>query len=540
VEQRTVLISVVIVNYRVPDFLLRALDSLRNADLYEQTEIIVVDNASQDDSQNCIFAQFPEVNWIGLKNNIGFGKACNVGAQNAHGKFLLLLNPDTIVSKNTLSESVHFFETHSNAGIMGPKTLKPDGSLDAACRRSYPSPSVAFYRLTGLSKLFPKSKRFGQYNLTYLDPNLPTQVDAVSGSCMFLPLSLYREVGGFDERFFMYGEDLDLCSKVQEQGLAVWYNPATQIIHFKGKSSAKRSWKSRIAFYEAMIIFSKKHRHTHTAFLPGWLINIGVFGLASLNVCTSLFKTFTACFIDMLFVNTILAIGIFIRFSLSSTGNPYSQSRFAIMLLLHTALSTSFLVTFFIRGIYSKIRYSVSNLIMSSTVAALLFITIVFFINSLAFSRIAFFISAVASAIGLVAWRELLPRMTLGVQRILYNSGSVIIIGSGSVAAALIKKIEREKNSRIGGILWPVREQHPGEFCGYPVRGTMDAVKDFIAQENVETLIIATEQPWYSYVIEALSSVKTKNLAVLWVPPEIFTLPENQVPEIIPLKKFSV
>jgi len=197
-----ILISVVIVNYKVPECLLDALRSLREADLYEKIEIIVVDNASNDNSQQLVSTAFPDVNWVQLKYNVGFGKASNIGVKNAQGKYVLLLNPDTVVAKNTLSVTLKFMNEHPDAGLIGPKILNPDGTLQASCRRSFVTPSVAFYHFSGLSQLFPKSRRFGRYNLTYMDPDVAAQVDAVSGSFMFLSRKLFAEIGGFDEQFF--------------------------------------------------------------------------------------------------------------------------------------------------------------------------------------------------------------------------------------------------------------------------------------------------------------------------------------------------
>ena len=159
-------------------------------------------------------------------------------------------------SDENISASVDLWVS-SQLGIMGPKILNPDGTLQASCRRGFVTPLVAFYYFIGLSKLFPKSRRFGKYHMTFLDPEKTEEVDAVSGSFMFLKRSLYLELKGFDEQFFMYGEDLDLCWRAREHGFSVWYHPATQIIHRKGKSSAKSIFRSRMSFYEAMIIFSK-------------------------------------------------------------------------------------------------------------------------------------------------------------------------------------------------------------------------------------------------------------------------------------------
>ena len=524
----------------MPDFLQRALRSLRQAQLYDQTEVIVIDNASRDDSKRCITEEFPEIQWIGLKSNIGFGKACNVGARCAHGTFVLFINPDTLVSQNTLSECYNFFNRHDRVGIIGPKILNPDGSLQVSCRRSFPTPPVAFYRLAGLSKLFPKSRHFGQYNLTYLDPEQASEVDAVSGSFMFMRLSLFQDIGGFDESFFMYGEDLDLCWRVKEKGHAVWYDPNTQIIHFKGRSSAKMSFAARKAFYEAMVIFSRKYTHLHKSFFPGWLIVAAIVSLATRTIAANLFKTFTATLIDFLLINIVLFTGISFRFAFSILESPYVGNNTLTMIGMHILLSASFISIFAYRGVYSKGRYSVGNTLVSGIMASVVFMSCVYFVKSMAFSRIAFLISTICITLMLLAWREVMPRIISRFKRLIYSTGKVIIIGNDDVSAALIKNFEEDKTARIQGVLWPMPEKHPGVFMGYPVLDTIENIRMVLERDQVDLLLIATAQPWYSYVIEALSSPKIKNLTIRWIPHELFAKKPEHLPPVIPLHDFTV
>jgi O-antigen biosynthesis protein len=540
VAERNILISIVIVNFKVADYLKRTLLSLREADLYDRSEVIVVDNASHDDSQARITAEFPEVAWVGLKNNIGFGKACNVGAKGGRGEFLLFLNPDTLVSKNTLRACAEFFASHPGAGIMGPKILNADGSLQPGCRRSFPSPLVAFYRLAGLSKLFPKSRRFGKYNLSYLDPDALAEVDAVSGSFMFMPARLFRDIGGFDERFFMYGEDLDLCCRVREKGYSVWYNPATTIIHFKGRSAALRMWKSRRAFYEAMIVFSRKYKHTRASFFPGWLIVVGVMLRAGANFVGNILKTSTAFYLDIFFINAILWCGVTLWFSLSSLPSPYKGDSVAIPLLMHGLLSLSFVSIFAYRGVYSKERYSAGNAIVSGMMASVIFVAAVFFFKSMALSRIAFGVSTVIITFTLVGWREALPRILTRFRRMVFSTGNVVILGSDEVAGALIRNFEEDTSANILGVLWPLASDFPGQFMGYPVLGPIENIKNVLSRQHVDLLLIATDQPWYSHLIEALATVKVRNLTIRWVPTELFAVPRDKLPIVIPLRDFSV
>jgi hypothetical protein len=389
--------------------------------------------------------------------------------------------------------------------------------------------------------MFPKSRRFGKYNLTYLDPDEPAEVDAVSGSFMFVSASLFREINGFDETFFMYGEDLDLCCRVKEKGKTVWYNPATQIIHFKGKSAAKQSWKARRAFYEAMVIFSRKYKHMHTAFFPGWLILVGIILQAGVNFIGSLFRSFFACFIDLVIINEIMWGGITIRFYLASMTSPYTGGSVAVMLFLHALLSMSFLGIFLYRGVYSKERYSVANAFVSGLIASVVFMAAVFFMKSMAFSRIAFGVSTLVIIATLVAWREALPRVLSRFRRFIFSTGSVVIIGSDDVATALIRNFEEDPSANIRGVLWPASGQYPGEFQGYPVLGHIENIKDVLSRGGVNLLLIATDQPWYSHLIEALATVKIKNLTIRWVPTELFGRAAGaKLPDVIPLRDFSV
>ncbi|MBD3320194.1 MAG: glycosyltransferase [Chitinivibrionales bacterium] len=534
------LVSIVIVNYKVPTYLYQTLCSVKHADLYERVEIIVVDNASNDNSEELITRDFPDVKWISLKSNVGFGRACNVGARNAQGEYLLLLNPDTVISKNTLSACVDFLRSRPGAGIVGPKTLNPDGTLQISCRRSFPTPMIALYRFLGLSRLFPGSRIFGQYNLTYMDPDEPAEVDAVSGSFMFMPRKLYKDIGGFDERFFMYGEDLDLCAQGRKKGFKVWYCPSTQIVHFKGKSSSIRSFGARWAFYQAMILFSRKYRHTHAAFFPQWLLFLGTALLAGINMGANLLKTFTACIIDLVIINATLWAGLVIRYKMTTMKNPYLTGDMVFIGIMHSLISICYLWVLAYRGVYTKERYSASNAFLSGLIASVLFMACAYLVKTMAYSRLVMALSAIIISVLLVAWRELLPRIGSQLKKTIFTSGKVLIIGDGVVASTLIENIEKDRTSQIHGIIWPDPSTQPGQFSGYPVVGSLDSISSILAREKIDLLLIATMVPWYSHIIQALSSAHVKSLTIRWVPNEILEKKPERLPETIPLHDFKV
>tara|TARA_B110000483_G_C18197934_1_gene543902 strand:+ start:323 stop:1861 length:1539 start_codon:yes stop_codon:yes gene_type:complete len=266
--------SVVIVSYESNNTLEFCLASLEFALKDIESQIIVWDNNSQFLDKNYFASKFPNVDWVFHNENIGFGKACNAAAKLATKSNLVFLNPDTICDHNSLLPLLNDLQNNSSIGIIGGKVLNSDGTLQMACRRSFPTPSNSLYRLLGLSRLFPQSKKFAQYDLRYLPDDVMVSVDAVSGSFFAIRQSVFKLVSGFDERFFMYGEDLDLCRRVQLAGFENIFQPKAPIVHLKGKSSESRPFKTFYNFYEAMIIFAKIHYGK--VFFAHILLSLGV------------------------------------------------------------------------------------------------------------------------------------------------------------------------------------------------------------------------------------------------------------------------
>lgn len=532
------LISIVIVNYKVPYCLQEALRSLRQTELYDRSEVIIVDNASGDNSKEIVISEFPEVRWIQLKSNIGFGKACNVGVHHASGQFLLFLNPDTVISSNALSQAVRFMENHPETGLLGPKILNPDGTLQLSCRRSFPTPLVAFYYFSGLSRLFPKSKRFGRYNLTYMDEKGTAQVDAISGSFMFMRLELFREIGGFDERFFMYGEDIDLCFRIRQKGYQIWYHPQIQIIHLKGKSSAKRQIRSRIYFYDAMIIFTRKYQAVQGGFFPSWLVSFGILLQATLNIGATLFRSFTACLIDLFVLNGTLWGSVALQYSLSGKASPYLTGPFGALVEMHILLSLVFVFMFFYNGVYSIKDYTRKNAFFSGVLSSALFMSGVYFLSP--FSKIAFAVSTIAAALFLLAWREVLPRITRQLRHVIFAPERLLVVGDGSVAHQLIRNIEANRNVSIVGVLKQPGSELGGEVEGYPVLGKIEDLMKVLECTEVDALLIASSEPWYSKIIEAISLPKNRNLQIRWVPQDFMGSPQIKSEERVPVHNFSM
>jgi len=270
--KKTLDLSVVIVNYNTRALLEKCLLSVGRSRGLIDYEIFVVDNASTDGSGLMVEKKFPGVSIIKNSENLGFSKANNLAIKKTKGRYILLLNPDTYVEKNTLLEMINFMDRKLEAGIATCRVELPSGQLDRDCRRSFPTPWVSFTHFSYLSKIFPKSKIFGRYQMTYRNGNEVEEVDSCVGAFMMVRREAQKEVGFLDENFFFYGEDLDWCFRFKEKGWKVLYNPKVKIIHYKGASSgmkktskdvtsasgeAKR--KALIASTEAMEIFYRKH-----------------------------------------------------------------------------------------------------------------------------------------------------------------------------------------------------------------------------------------------------------------------------------------
>ncbi len=275
-------LAIVIVNYNVCELLRNCLMSVFESNGNITFEVCVVDNASADGSQDMVSKEFPDAHIIANSENVGYPAANNQGmrlfgvdTKVEKFRYILLLNPDTEVPPGGLEEIIAYMDKHPEIGIIGPKLVLADGRLDLACRRSFPTPEISFYRMLGLSKLFPKSRRFGRYNMTYVDENATVEVDSVVGAFMMVRSSAAAAESLMDERFWMYGEDLDWAKRIKDAGWKVVYYPDVTVLHIKRASSSQNK-RARSEFYRAMLIFYYKHYRGDTSWLLHWLVLLGI------------------------------------------------------------------------------------------------------------------------------------------------------------------------------------------------------------------------------------------------------------------------
>lgn len=293
-------LSIIIVNYNVKHFLEQCLLSVFKATQAVSAEVFVVDNNSVDGSCEMVSEKFPQAILIENKVNTGFAKANNQAMRIAKGDYVLLLNPDTLVEEDTFIKwgRFSFMDSHADAGGLGVYMIDGKGNFLPESKRGLPSPAVAFYKIFGLSALFPKSKTFGRYHLGFLDKNQTHKVDVLSGAFMLMRKTALDKVGLLDEAFFMYGEDIDLSYRITQGGYCNYYFPETKIIHYKGESTKKSSVNYVVVFYKAMVIFAKKHYSNQNASLFSLLINVAVYLRAAVAIRMRFVKQLFASVFD--------------------------------------------------------------------------------------------------------------------------------------------------------------------------------------------------------------------------------------------------
>lgn len=475
-------LTIIIVNYNVRDFLLQCLRSIERAATQLDVEVIVVDNHSTDGSVEYLRPLFPHVTWIESRENLGFGRGNNVGIMQAQGNYTLLLNPDTILSEDTLDVMKEYMDTHPEVGIAGCKVLNADGSFQVQCRRGFPTPWASFCKLFGLQKLFPTSPLFARYNQTFRSENDEYYVDALIGAFMFCRTPMLQALGGFDEDFFMYGEDLDLCFRASNAGWKTAYYPKTTTLHFKGESTRRSSMNEVKVFYEAMVIFARKHYGRSKLFL--FLLQAGIW-LRSLIAYASKSGSVVIIFLlDILLLNASLLLATHLRF-----GHYLAFPSFAYPVVF-LAVTAAFVFSMLAVEGYYEGKYPIRKVISGLMVAFFALSSLTYFFKEYAFSRgvllmmIAFtLIGAVLVRWGIGLWNSL--NRTTGMRRI-------GIVGMNDNAAGIIRRItERESGqSTVVGMISTEIHRMVETYSSYPVIGNYEYIQKLIADFQLTEIII--------------------------------------------------
>lgn len=519
-------LSVVIVNYNVQYFLEQCLHSVFKSGQRLEMEVFVVDNQSVDGSVEMVRQKFPQVKLIANKENQGFSKANNQAIRKAAGRYILLLNPDTVVEDDTLPGVVDFMEKHPEAGALGVKMLDGQGRFLPESKRGLPTPGVAFCKIFGLSCLFPKSRVFGKYHLGYLDNDKTHQVDVLSGAFMLLRKEALEKTGLLDEAFFMYGEDIDLSHRITKAGYKNYYYPGTRIIHYKGESTKKSSVNYVLVFYNAMIIFAQKHFSQNNARIFSMFINLAVYFRAMIAILSRFFQRIFWPVID-----AALIYGGFYYlknywghqvFAVESAYYPPEFMRFIV-----PAYILFWLSAVYISGGYDRpVRlFRIVRGIGLGTIAILVIYALL--PVHLRFSRALILLGSVWSLFSMILTRTV---CTLIKHKTLHISTSankrVLIAGDGQEAARILKMLRQAGNTSFIGLV-SLKDKKP-DSEGY--LGTIRQINEIIDIYRINEVIFCAGDMPSQTIIDHMSELQSKQVLFKIAPPEsLYIIGSNSI-----------
>jgi O-antigen biosynthesis protein len=503
-------LSIIIVNYNVKEFLQNLIYSIRKAASGLDYEIIVVDNASSDGSVELMCEKFPDITLIANKENLGFSKANNMGLKIAKGKYLLLLNPDTLVQENTFTEMIKYFEENPQTGLAGCKILNPDGTLQLACRRSFPGPWTSFCKVTGLSSMFPNSRIFARYNLTYLNENETYEVDAVSGSFMMIKREVYEKVGGLDEQFFMYGEDLDWCYRIQKEGYKVNYVHSTQIIHYKGESTRRSSLDEIKHFYNAMHLFVKKH--LSTSFLVEIILRSAIIFRRFFAFLGSRKLIVLSVLLDFIFFNISLFLAEKVYESVRPEWRGYPEIS---LLTVYTVPAVIHIITAYILGVYRKDSLSVLKNFGALFMSFVLLSSLTFFFKEYAYSRAVVIITYGILFFAMSSWRiffKLFFRIGIKPEDFFHKRSVIIGVNDDSVKIAEKLNSRHAEVRKVAGLIGFSQREAGNIISGFEVIGSIENITKVIRERKINEVIFPPGGISYEQMMEIVSSCQNENV----------------------------
>ncbi|MCR4437567.1 MAG: glycosyltransferase [bacterium] len=511
-------LAIIIVSYNVRDFLEQALTSVRKAVQGIAAEVWVVDNASTDGTVAMVGRSFPGVRLIANQRNVGFAAANNQVLRQSEAQVFCLLNPDTVVQEDTFRTLLAFLRAHPDVGMVGCKILNPDGSLQQACRRSIPTPWVAFTKLVGLSRLFPRSKLFGRYNLTYLDPDKTYEVEAISGSFMMVRREAVAQVGLLDETFFLYGEDLDWCLRFRNAGWKVYYVPETKIVHFKGESSRRSGFDSLRLFYQAMHLFVRKHFASRSFFPLRWFLVLAIWLRAALSFFNRAAKVAAVPVVDLALMYVAVTVAVEIWF-----GNLVHLPSF---LAVNAFYSLVWLACLAANGCYGARRYS-STAATAAVLAGLVINSAwTFFFKQYGFSRAVVLISGVLNLVLISGWRilvRLLPRLGLPFRGTLGKSllkRRTLLVGDRRSVRDLLRRLRSRFESayEVVGVVSLDGAASGEEMEGVPVFAASGQLDELFRAHRVQEVIFSTDRIPYDRILDLMDRANRSRVSFKLVP----------------------
>ncbi len=497
-------ISVVIVSYNVRYFLESCLYSVFRA--LKETgsgEVIVVDNNSVDGTLRMLEEKFPEVELIRNDENKGFAKACNQGIQVAKGRYVLLLNPDTLIEEDTLKKTIGFMEDHPGAGALGVKMIDGKGNYLPESKRAFPTPMVAFYKIFGLASLFPHSKRFNRYYLGHLDENETHTVEVLTGAFMLIRIEILKKIGGLDEEYFMYGEDIDLSYRILKEGYKNYYYPSTTIIHYKGESTKKGSLNYVLLFYKAMLIFADKHFSSRQAGMIGMLIRPAIYLRAGVSALRRVAMTLLFPVLDILLLYAGYLMLLIPGWEKIRFHNDYTYPPVFIHYVIPAYILT-WVVSVWLSGGYGRpVRMGrvVRGMILGTVVILVVYALLPM---DMRFSRILIFGGMVWGTTVSVGIRWLLGLLPGELFEPAGKRKKKILIVSGSQEFKRISRFLKQVdvNVEIAGYIPP-----PGETGGPDALGDTEKLTEIVKVHHIREIIFSAVDNRSGQIIQTMNNL---------------------------------
>lgn len=515
-------ISVIIVNYNVEYFLEQCLNSVYKALEKVDGEVWVVDNNSIDGSCAMVKAKFPQVQLIENKVNTGFSKANNQAIALAKGDYVLLLNPDTVVEEDTFKKTVDFMDAHPDSGGLGVKMIDGKGHFLPESKRGLPTPSVAFYKIFGLSRLFPRSKRFSKYHLGYLDKDKTHEIEILSGAFMMMRKSVLDKIGYLDEDFFMYGEDIDMSYRIILGGYKNYYFPETRIIHYKGESTKKSSVNYVFVFYNAMIIFAKKHFSEKNAKTFSFLINLAIYLRAGAAIFSRFLKKSIVPVLD--YASMVIGLFLIARFYSDFSGKNFETDLLQIALPSYAGL---WLTSVWLNGGYDKpIKLlSIFKGILIGT--ALLLMIYGLLPKEVQFSRVMLLLGSVWVFISYLCWRIIFHFARLSGYSLSSNYNKrFAIIGHSDETKRVGELLKQTNNSTdfIANVSPVAGEKNTDQL------GDITLLNDIIDIHKIDEIIFCARDNSAQQIIDLMSKTESRKVDFKIAQPEsLYLIGSNSI-----------
>lgn len=514
-------ISIVIVNYNVAYFLEQCLNAVFKALENTNGEVFVVDNDSIDSSVDLVKKKFPNVHLIANKDNVGFSKANNQAMRIAKGRYVLLLNPDTVVEEDTFSKCISFMDNHPEAGGLGVRMIDGKGNFLPESKRGLPTPEVAFYKVFGISRLFPKSKRFGSYHLGYLDEFETNEIEVLSGAFMLMRKEALDKVGLLDEAFFMYGEDIDLSYRITQGGYKNFYFPETQIIHYKGESTKKSSINYVFVFYRAMIIFAQKHFSQKNAKLFSFLINGAIYFRASLALFSRFVKRAFLPALDF----TVIVLGLIFMTKIWEHENiafPENILKFAV-----PSYGLTWMLSVFYSGGYDKPIKLFSYIKGALFGTAFILMIYALLPKTLQFSRLYILLGALLVVLYYVLSRVILHFTFKGVYDLKGVKNKNFGIVGTEEEVKRVKEILKHSTHNIASIfsISPTRDTQHSDYTG-----SLEQLNQIVHIHDIHEIIFCAKDVSAESIINWMSKVRSADLEFkIAQPNSVYLIGSNSV-----------